>query len=234
MKKITTLILIASLISFGRISAQNLSLYGATVNLTGPANQLLDAGVIVVNSSSNTISVKCARTSSNLVAGHITYFCWYLCYGPGTAVSPDSIPCFSHDSIFAFHGYVNANNIPGTSTVCYSFFNMYNVSDSVNLCFTYNFTPVGINEAADLSTVSTAYPNPADGMTSISYNTTSAKDSRIVISNLLGSTVKEIKLANKQGIVILSTSDFKSGVYFYSLVVDGKSTATKKLVVSHR
>jgi len=41
-------------------------------------------------------------------------------------------------------------------------------------------------------------------------------------------------LNDKQSTLVLSTSDLKSGVYFYSLIADGKSVASRKLVVAHR
>ena len=50
---------------------------------------------------------------------------------------------------------------------------------------------------------------------------------------MLGTVVKEYRLTNTQASVLLSTSELSSGVYVYSLINDGKSVSTKKLVVAH-
>jgi hypothetical protein len=54
------------------------------------------------------------------------------------------------------------------------------------------------------------------------------------VYDVLGGKVFETNLVQKQGAYILNVSDFKQGVYLYSLIENGKSVATKKLVIAHK
>jgi hypothetical protein len=46
--------------------------------------------------------------------------------------------------------------------------------------------------------------------------------------------VKEVAIADKQGIAKLNVSDLNAGIYFYSIIVDNKQVTTKKLIVSSK
>lgn len=232
MKKIYLVAVIALYFSISDVCAQLIQ-FGATTTLSGPDTAMMDAHISIVNTGTNQINVKVKRVAPNLVAGHTTYFCWVNCYAPVDSVSPDSINLRAGDTTSVFHGYVNPHYHPGTSVVNYVFYDMANITDSVPVTYTYIFNPVGINETSNTPVVSSAYPNPADGLTSISYNLNSSKDARLIFYNMLGSAVKEIKLTEKQSTLIIATSDLKSGVYFYSLIADGKSVSSKKLVIAH-
>lgn len=77
-----------------------------------------------------------------------------------------------------------------------------------------------------------ATPNPANNSSRITYsipaNTSRAE---LIINNAEGQKVKQIQL-NKSGLVDINTSSLSSGTYFYSLIVDGRSVDTKKMVIA--
>lgn len=235
MKKIITLwmVLLVS-VSGNSILAQNLAIQNATMTLVGPDSMLLAASATIVNTGSSNAYVKVARTATNLVPGHITYFCWVACYSAATTLSPDSILLAPGASTSAFVADVLPRGFEGQSTVTYVFFDS-NPSDSAFVTFNYQFQQaVGINELSAKPVIQNAYPNPADGFTGIAYNLHSAKEAKVVLYNLLGTVVKEMKLTEKQSTMTFSTADLKSGIYFYSLIVDDKSLSSKKLIVAHR
>jgi hypothetical protein len=233
MKKISTfLAAILVLISLGnKIEAQNLVTQNATVHLTGPADQLMTAYVTIQNNGSNAVYIKVARISQTLAPNHISYFCWTVCYDPIIDVSPDSVLLTPGSSTSIFNGDVNPLGYPGSSTVTYAFFDAN--GDSAMVTFNYDFLPTGINELSVKPLLYGASPNPADAVTKISYNLNSSRDAKIVVCNMLGSTVKEIKLNDFQNSLTLSTAEFKQGIYFYTLIVDGKAVSSKKLIVAH-
>ena len=93
---------------------------------------------------------------------------------------------------------------------------------------------VGLNEAGIGPTVlSNGYPNPANSQVTIGYSVPAGTDGTIVIRDVLGSAKKTVRLDAASGKVSINTSDLSSGIYFYSLEVNGKTAQTKKLVVRH-
>ncbi len=79
-----------------------------------------------------------------------------------------------------------------------------------------------------------AYPNPYTSNTTIAYDFSTIKEysnASIVVYNLMGKTVKTISLLGNSGAVSLDRTNLASGVYFYSLVVDGARLRTEKLEV---
>lgn len=76
-------------------------------------------------------------------------------------------------------------------------------------------------------------PNPFNGYTSIGYkfpNTYS--DAYIVIVSSNGNIIKNIPLQDNSGQVSISGQDFSSGVYLYSLVLNGRTFITKRMTVN--
>lgn len=235
MKKFTLILTSISAFFVIAVKAQSdLSAVNATTYIAGDNNTLHHATAKIVNTGSDTLHVKVMRDDAALLGGHSAYYCWGItCYPPATMLSPTPIQINPGDTNTSFICYLDPQGIAGVSVVTYNFFDMADANDVVSIDFTFDIA-IGINELSNKATVSGAYPNPANGLTSISYNLNSTKDARLVISNMLGLAIKEIKLSDKQSTLIIPTSDLKSGVYFYSLVVDGKSMASKKLVVAHR
>ena len=89
--------------------------------------------------------------------------------------------------------------------------------------------------ANDKITVSNIYPNPSTEYAEIDYSVSgNFTEAKIVIYNMLGSTVNEHELDRSERKVKISTRDMANGIYFYQLSLDGKKVATKKLLVRHQ
>ena len=81
-------------------------------------------------------------------------------------------------------------------------------------------------------------PNPTDEATMISVmvrRPIANKDAYISIRDIAGREVKKLQIVLKEGIneVIYDHGYNMSGIYTYTLVVDGKSTATKKMIFTN-
>ena len=234
MRKITLFVLMALSVSLSH--AQSIVLSNSNSPLTETDTNQMDGTVWVQNSTSSAMDVMCMRTVNNLYPGHGSHFCWNVCYtDESTFISTAPVNIPSGATSYYFHGYIVPHGYNfGHSTVCYRFYDANNIADSVSTCFEYD-NAVGIQtlDASAVNPLSEPSPNPANNLTGIKYSAGS-NGARIVVYNLLGKEVKEIKLTEKQGAIIITTSDLGQGVYYYSLFANGKMLATKKLVIAHK
>ena len=96
-------------------------------------------------------------------------------------------------------------------------------------------TPAGINEISDNFSLGQNTPNPFTNQTKINYQLkTSAKSVSLEIYDVAGVKMFEkiqSNLSSGSYSVDVNDTKFSSGIYFYSLIVDG-SKVTKKMVVT--
>ncbi len=80
--------------------------------------------------------------------------------------------------------------------------------------------------------VSHVYPNPALDFVDIDFQiASSVREVTLTFYNVLGQEVKEVVLEKDQKNTHISLREFNSGMYMYQLSIDGRSVATKKLIV---
>jgi hypothetical protein len=218
------------------IHASSIQVIPSAMTVSGPSNTVLPIYATVKNIGGGTIDLKISRTINNLATGHQSYFCFEgACFPPTTSVSPMALTMFPSDTNSTFIADVNPYGNIGVSYVTYCFYDASNPSDSVCLSFTFE---AGTTSVLNLNNndkfLSAARPNPANLSTAITYSLPSTTlDAKIVISNMLGSTIKEINLNERSNMMMLDTEGMLSGVYVYTLFSDGRALATKKLIVKH-
>jgi hypothetical protein len=80
-----------------------------------------------------------------------------------------------------------------------------------------------------------AFPNPTSNNVTVKYSLpANYSNGKITIRNMIGRTLKSIAIkGGTSGKHVISTTDLPSGVYFYSIMGNGKTLSTKKLVVKH-
>lgn len=77
-------------------------------------------------------------------------------------------------------------------------------------------------------------PNPFSNQTEIGYFIEKANSASIMIFDLQGTLIKTIPIQNfGQGTITLSNSDFKAGMYLYTLVSNGLEIDTKRMIVNN-
>ena len=79
------------------------------------------------------------------------------------------------------------------------------------------------------------YPNPSRGQVTVQFNQKAGADYKLRLSNIIGQEIRTVALRPELTAagLPLDLSDLHSGVYFYSLLVDGKVTSTKRLVLQN-
>ncbi|HTA28051.1 MAG TPA: S8/S53 family peptidase [Bacteroidia bacterium] len=83
-------------------------------------------------------------------------------------------------------------------------------------------------------TILKAYPNPVISSTTIEYDFSGIKNfsnAQIEFYDILGKEVKTVTLKSNAGTVNINKNALSSGLYFYSLIVDGSRIKTEKLDV---
>ena len=114
---------------------------------------------------------------------------------------------------------------------------LFVASNDGNL-YAFNETSVGINENEisneDMPILNQNYPNPVINNTTISYSLSEESFVELVVIDING--IEKIR-KNKRNIISgvhsfnLDTKHLSPGIYFYQLIVNGKTAGIKKLVV---
>lgn len=75
-------------------------------------------------------------------------------------------------------------------------------------------------------------PNPFDNSTEIAYSFPEGSQNVVLmVFNLSGESLKEFTLREEKGTVTLEASEFRPGLYLYSLISDNSEIITKKMLV---
>jgi len=232
-KNLPVLTILCVTLTFSVNAQSSMTKHDASTIIYGNDTTLQHANVKIINTGSSTVDIKVSMDNFAANPNLVSYFCWgIICYPPTTFVSSDPVTLAPGDTAASFIGYLHPSGVAAVSQVTYNFFNIADESDSVSATFIYDFT-TGVDELTSKINVSNAYPNPANNLTRISYDLNSSRNAKLVFYNLLGSIVYETPLTDNKGTLIVNTSGLKSGIYYYSIVTDGKNIASKKLVISH-
>lgn len=207
---------------------------GNIVVAGNPMQGELICNLKIGNVSANSASVMLKKVEINCITGTENSFCWGVnCYPPFVFVSPDPeiIPAGTVDSI-SFSGHYVPNTINGTSIVRYVFYLDNQPNDSVCVNTYFQAFPDGVNESSQKPVLSAAFPNPANNQFTFNYSISSGNAATLMVRDVLGATRFQTSISGS-GKLSVNTSELQNGIYFYSLVLNGKTEATRKLFVQH-
>ncbi len=224
------------------INAQNLDIYDFddkkvstdTVYHEGNTNDnLVEMGLKITNKGSSAINVKVKKEEISIIEGSENYFCWKECYTPDVFVSPDFMTIdagATNDRSFKGDYKPNQNN--GASKIRYTFFNVDDEADTVTVLVVFDITtPTAINKLENnISSVSQAYPVPAIEFVTIKYNLEKATDVKLEIYNLQAKKIDIKPIKNEKGELILSSEQYKPGIYFYQFTQNGQVLDFGKII----
>lgn len=237
-------LLIISLVGCSFIgTSQSLGLVEPVSEVFGTVAELGASGELVAewgvqNIGDAFIEVRAKRIVLQDVPGSINYFCWGVCFDETTNISPISVNQDMNpgDINHTFYAHYRPQNNAGEAIIKYCFFDSNNQADEtcqeVSYCVDCEQS-VGEGNALDVE-LSEVSPNPVRSLGSISYSfQTAPENAKLVIYNMVGSVVKETVITAKNGIFLINAADFESGIYLYSIQMDGKASVMKKLVIAH-
>ena len=210
---------------------------GSEITLLGSPDIFeIASHIYITNNSEDTVDVWMTKVETDIIPLTVNTFCWgQSCYGPGTYTSttPVAIGGGVTDSA-SFVGYYRPEGIEGTSAITYIFFTIDEPIDSVRFTVNYISGHAGlVNHLLAETKLSEAYPNPTSHNVFFDYKLPNGINSAtLVVHNLLGSKVNEIKIIEPAGKIELNTSELNEGIYFCTLVVKSEVVVSKKLVVN--
>ncbi len=222
--------------NFTITDASSANVAGTTQTYNIVANSTDTRIFTITNTNASQVNVKVRKT---VIQQHhpnaTTWFCTdQLCYAPTTTLS-GNVPMAS-GGMFDLTIDIDPYNNTGVSEVRYAIINQSNTNDTSFVTIVYNVGPAGIaNNIAVKASISNPMPNPASTQFNMTYKlgSSSTDGAKLMVYNMLGAVVMETEITSAEGTVRMDVSTLDQGVYFCSLVSDGKTHATRRLVVSH-
>lgn len=195
----------------------------------------------MTNIGDSEVNLRLTADVQDIVDGAEYRFCWgpsCFLWGTEDYTSPDSdlwivnIQPGAVDTTF-YTDYRHNSNF-GVTTIEYCWWDVNDPTEES--CYTLNWSllvdNINANDKPEFELTGMS-PNPVVGTSAFQYELSAASNNvQVLFYNLMGEKVRESKLNGPNGVVFVQADDFEAGVYFYSLMVDGKVLSTKKMIVS--
>lgn len=231
MKIIYSFLVFLSLLLNNCSIAQSLVFTDVLNTAWGAPNYDLTVQAYIVNISNSAIRVKMRSEVIDSAEGSQNYFCLNLCYAPGTTVSPDFEQIEPGDTLKTFKGYYRPNGALDAASIKYTFYNINNVTDSIQLIG--NFLPSPASIKTTVETKLQLFPNPANEVLQVNFDLNNQSNSSLVVYNSLGQKVYFENLHSNIGSMKINTANLPEGVYFCSISEGGKLKKTQRLMILH-
>lgn len=184
------------------------------------------------NLTSNELNVVVEKEVLEDLEGTMNFFCWGLCFGPDTYVSPNpvAIPAntITDEGALSFHAMFE-EPVFGKVLVRYSAYDEHHPDERATINVVFHKSGEGLGETHAVY-FGKPYPNPANSTVSFDYNL-SGSNATAVIYNLVGQEVMRQELYTFEGKMSMSVSSLNDGIYFCSVMHNGQTLATVKFVV---
>ena len=144
----------------------------------------------------------------------------------------------TNDGGFIMAGQVNQNGTPSNTQDGWLIKTDCLGADSITHYFgnsCYNGSTTGIKEIVidyDVPNLMDNFPNPFDDLTVIPYYLPDKVIAgEIVITDITGRVIQKYDLEKGAKNIIFNSSELGNGIYYYTMIVDGKTITTKKMVI---
>ncbi|MBR6439632.1 MAG: T9SS type A sorting domain-containing protein [Bacteroidales bacterium] len=177
------------------------------------------------------------KVENNTVENSRNYICFGLCYGSETYVTaPVDFNEYHPSDLYSMHYGAEIDHsyteILGQElSMTYYLYEAATPDDKfvINIVFKYSLDGVDDNNSVD--TFSNAYPVPARDVVNFDYNFASDVNAEIAVYNMMGQEVLRNAITGVSGKASVNVNNLADGVYFYSLIVNGKTEKSSKFVV---
>ena len=183
------------------------------------------------NLTSNDQNVIVEKEVVENLEGTSNTFCWAgNCFGPGTITSPASTVLANslNTDDLSFH-VTFEEQVFGVVTMRYYAYDERHPEERISINVKFHKSGAGLAENSRPMTMGRAYPNPAS--TVVHFNYSFDGQLTVVVYNLLGQEVLRKDLNANDGQMSLSVADLQAGIYFCTMMVNGRAWTTQKFVV---
>lgn len=184
------------------------------------------------NLASDSLHVVVEKEIIEDLDGTMNFFCWGSCFSPDVFVSPRPVTVeansVTNEGALSFHVMFD-EGIFGKVRMRYLAYSEENPEERVSIIVVFTKSGAGVADHSYTMTMGKAYPNPASSQVHFDYSF----DGRLsaVVYNLLGQEVLRQDLNANAGQMTLSVADLQEGIYFCTMMVNGRACATEKFVV---
>lgn len=193
----------------------------------------------VLNAASPKV-INMRRYEVSVPASTMNSYCWGECYNSvnsGTHVvwpAPTTRILYPDSLTPGFDAYYDPQGMLGQARFRFVWFDDNNPTDSVWTDVVFAATPVGINEQSVTDAHFTAFPSPSsNGALELTFDPLRTGQEGVVeFHDALGRMVYSERVAMGQQRVSVPAGKLGAGLWFASFRVDGRVTATRRVVVS--
>ena len=184
------------------------------------------------NLTSNDIDVIVEKEILESLDGTMNWFCWGLCFSPDIFVSPSPVTVaansITEESALSFHAMFE-DDVFGYLVVRYYAYEERNPEDRISIIVKFHKSGAGVDSYLRPMLMSQAYPNPASSMVNFNYDFDGSLTA--VVYNIVGQEVLRKDLNANVGQLSLPVADLNDGIYFCTMMVNGRDYTTQKFVV---
>lgn len=199
-----------------------------------PPYTLIHAYFHVQNVGTGTITTRAKKTELSLTPGAEHAICYAgMCYTTNIFVSPLTVTLTPSQSDSTFSGSYRylASSITPNDLVAYTVFDENNTADSAIVYVRYLPAPTSVQtQTVKPAFAVKAYPNPATAIINFSCDTYSS--GTLYFTNALGQVIYKLELSNNHRATI-NTTQWQSGIYYYSFYTDSGASAQGSFTVQH-
>jgi hypothetical protein len=174
------------------------------------------------------------KVQSDLGSTQKGYFCFdKICLEPG--IDEFSKRLEPGETVEKLHYTLETGLVTGQNSLRFEVFvkgnPAHSIDHAVNIFVDEKRSKSHVFASKDI-TIHDVYPNPVVDQAFIDYRLHNENlKAKIVIHNILGSTMSENELPSSETRVKMQTYDLAAGIYFYTLYLDNNGVLTRKLIV---
>lgn len=191
----------------------------------------MEAPIYVKNTSNKAMDVLVKVYVKNINAESSASYCWGgSCFDILTTPSTTHTTIESADTAKEFHSDLEPNDQLGVNEIMFTFYNENNIDDSISVTVYYELFITGIDPFFEIKESMRSYPNPVQNTLFLSYDIQIYSDFTISIFDIVGKKVKSQKLNNNESITEIDVSNFKQGIYIWTIESEGVPIKSQKFI----
>lgn len=214
--------------------AQRIEITGLQDSYKGTIGDIVKAPLHLHNKTDKVITLIIRKTGGQIGTSQRNYFCHDgECLEQ--AVEDLIVEVQPGETLSTLQVALEAGLVPGISSVRYLAYDKAHPSEVLE--FDLNFI---VEEKPQKSLIYTSrsitlqdvYPNPATDFAFVDYKVLGDQvKAKIVVHSILGNPMGEYELSILGNQAKIPTGELNSGIYFYTLYIDGEAVMTRKLIV---